>query len=177
MKKKSVPAFVIWHWDWHLFFTSSLIASYILWTSIAYSFHVIREQNEGCKETRWYQLQTYIITWIWLLVSQMPTEGLLLHSWDPRIDHSWPCADAHSFRGILVRNYSRQIVVSGQDKDSSLLSGFCNRSLNTASHFSSDFISLVPSSCRPKKVYIYMYIYNKKPWQLIHAVLDAIQLI
>ena len=46
-KKKSVPAFVIWHWDWHLFLTSSLIASYILWTSIAYSFHVIREQNEG----------------------------------------------------------------------------------------------------------------------------------
>ena len=33
-----------------------ITASYILLTSFAYTFHVIREQNEGCEETRWYQL-------------------------------------------------------------------------------------------------------------------------
>ena len=93
----------------------------------------------------------------------MPTEGLPLHSEDPRIDHSWPCADAHSFCGILVQNNSWQIFGSSQDKDSPLLSGFCNRSLNTVSHFSNgvsylSFLLLVDLK-KYVRIYIYIYIY------------------
>ena len=94
----------------------------------------------------------------------MPTEGLPSHSEDPRIDHSWPCADAHSFCGILVQNYSWQIFGSSQDKDSPLLSGFCNRSLNTVSHFSNGvsyllFLLLVDLK-KYVCIYIYIYIYQ-----------------
>lgn len=109
-------------------FRCALSLCYILWGQN--ESKVVRKPDDNNPR--------HIITWIWLLVSQMPTEGLLLHFWDPRTDHSQHCADAHSFRGTLVRNCSGRVACSGQDKDSPLTSGFCNPSLNIALHFSSD---------------------------------------
>lgn len=149
----SVPAFGILRWG------TTTDIYHILYAFVAFSLCVIYYEDKT-KVVRKPDGNNprHIITWIWLLVSQMPTEGLLLHFWGPRIDRSQHCADAYSFRGTLVRNCSGRIACSGQDKDSPLTSGFCNRSLNIALHLSSDvwYLSLLPladlnNECRKQR--------------------------